>query len=72
MEKYVKAATLDNDFEAQILKSILEERAIPHYFKSFYDSAYDGLFQRSGGWGAVFAPENFVGEIVALLEDIRR
>jgi len=59
MEQYSKIAILENEFEAQILQSILEEREIPHYLKSFHDIAYDGLFQRSMGWGVIFAPQEY-------------
>lgn len=69
--QYSRIAILENEFEAQILKSILEERQIPHYIKSFYDIAYDGLFQRSQGWGAVFAAEQYKEEIEHIIDDIR-
>jgi hypothetical protein len=72
MEQYAKIATLENVFEAQILQSILSERGIEHYLKSFYDVAYDGLFQRSLGWGAIFAPEAYEKEILEIIEDIRK
>jgi hypothetical protein len=72
MENYTKVATLENEFEAQIVKSILEEREIPHYVKSFYDVAYDGLYQKSQGWGAVFAPIEYRNEIVEIVGDVRK
>ena len=71
MENYKKITILENEFEAQILQSILTERGITHYIKSFYDIAYDGLFQRSGGWGAIFAAEQDEAEIIEVLAAIR-
>lgn len=71
MEQYTKVAILENEFEAQILTSILKERGILHYIKSFYDIAYDGLYQRSYGWGVVFAAKESKKEIVEVLADIR-
>lgn len=72
MEHYKKIAVLENEFEAQLLQSVLDEREIDHYLKSFHDIAYDGLFQKSFGWGAIFAPEAYETEILEILEDIRK
>ena len=71
MEQYHRIAILENEFEAQILQSILEEQGIPHYFKSFYDLAYDGLFQRNLGWAAVFSPAEYEQEILMIIKSIR-
>lgn len=71
MENFQKIAILENEFEAQLLKSILIEREIAHYIKSFYDIAYDGLFQKSNGWGAVFAAAQDEAEIIRVLFEIR-
>ncbi len=71
-EDYIKVAVLDNDFEAQLLESILKERNIPHLLISYYDTAFDGLYQTQKGWGHVRSPEQYSGEIKELLSDIRR
>ena len=71
MDAYVKVATLDNDIEAQLLHSILTERDIPHMMRSYYDTAYDGLFQTQKGWGYVSAPKNYHEEILEIISDIR-
>ncbi len=70
--EYIRIATIEDEFEAQILASILAERQIKHYLKSFHDSAYDGLFQRNYGWGALFAPKDNEQEILEIIEDIRK
>ncbi len=70
--EYIKIATIEDEFEAQILASILTERQIEHYLKSFHDSAYDGLFQRNYGWGALFATKDKEQEILEIIEDIRK
>ena len=54
-----------------VLAAVLNERQIPHLFKSYYDVAYDGLFQSQKGWGAVFAPPAFRAEIVEALSSLR-
>ncbi len=72
MEGYRKIATLENEFEAQLLESTLMERNIPHMLRSYYDTAFDGLFQTQKGWGYVSAPEEYVDEIKEILSDLRQ
>jgi len=72
MDDYVKVIVLDNDIEAQLLDSILEERDIPHLMVSYHDTAYDGLFQTQKGWGHVSAPAPFKQEILEILDAVRR
>ena len=72
MNELVKVAELENEFEAQILAGVLTERNIPHLLKSYYDSAYDGLFQGQKGWGAVLAPEDFRAEIKEIIDSLRK
>lgn len=71
MDDYVKAATLDNLFEAQRLSLELDEKGIPYALKSYHDSAYNGLFQAHLGWGTVLSPREYAGLINQLLEQIR-
>jgi hypothetical protein len=72
MEEYVKVTVLDNEIEAQLLDSILDERDIPHLMVSYHDTAYDGLFQTQKGWGHVSAPTPFKQEILEILDEVRR
>lgn len=71
MEDYVKIVTLENEIEAGLVDSILSERKIPHLMRSYYDTAYDGLFQAQKGWGYVAAPESYDVEIKEILYDLR-
>jgi hypothetical protein len=71
MDAYVKVASLDNDIEAQLLHSILTERDIPHIMRTYYDTAYDGLFQTQKGWGFVSAPKDYHDEILEIIADVR-
>lgn len=71
MASFRNIAVLENEFEAQLLQAILTERNIEHYFKSFYDIAYDGLFQKSHGWGMVLAPKECEQEILEVIAAIR-
>ena len=72
MEDYAKVAVLDNEIEAQLLDSILEQRDIPHLMVSYHDTAYDGLFQTQKGWGHVSAPATFKQEILEILLELRK
>jgi hypothetical protein len=71
MEDYIKILTLENEIEAQLLESALKERNIPHVMRSYYDTAFDGLYQTQKGWGFVSAPVSFKHEIKEILSDLR-
>ena len=71
MEEYKKAATLENEIESQLLDSILNERNIPHRITSYYDTAYDGLYQTQKGWGYISAPKSYLKEIQEIISTIR-
>jgi len=71
-EVYVKVNILENEIEAQLLDSILNERNIPHHIQSYYDTAFDGLFQAQKGWGYVSCPRVWSEEIEIILFDIRQ
>jgi hypothetical protein len=72
MTRHKKILVLENDVEASLMESILNERKIPHIIKSYRDSAYDGLYQHQKGWGYVEAPETFEDEIKAIYRDLAR
>jgi len=71
-EVYVKVDILENEIEAQLLDSILNERNIPHHIQSYYDTAFDGLFQTQKGWGYVSCPRLWSEEIEIILFEIRQ
>lgn len=47
----------ENEAEANVIKSVLEEHGIYAEIKSFRDTAYDGLFQAQYGWGLILVAE---------------
>ena len=67
----VKIAVLENAIEAQLISSILDQRGILHRLQSYYDTAYDGLFQMQKGWGKLYASKSRRKEILHLIEDVR-
>lgn len=71
MENFVKVVVIENQFEAQVLESILEERGIPYFLKTYDDVAYGNLYQLHRGWGQLTAPERFKDEIVEIVNDLR-
>lgn len=71
MDDYTKVTLLDNEFEAQLLDSVLTERGVPHLLRSYHDTAFDGLFQAQKGWGYVSAPPACHKEILEIVDDIR-
>jgi hypothetical protein len=70
MEEFTKILVLENEIEARLLDSVLSERNIPHRIRSYYDSAYDGIFQAQKGWGIVLAPLQFQEEIELIYQDL--
>jgi hypothetical protein len=71
MDDYTKVILLDNEFEAQLVDSVLTERDVPHLLRSYHDTAFDGLFQVQKGWGHVSAPLAYHKEILEIVDDIR-
>jgi hypothetical protein len=62
----VKILVFNNEFEANHLNEILNEKEIPHIIKSYHDSAYDGLWQTQSGWGHLEAQEESREEILQI------
>ena len=71
-DRYEKIVILNNEVEARLLESILQESNIPYLLKSYHDSAYDGLWQTQMGWGHVEAPSEYKEEILRLYKDITK
>jgi len=69
--QFIKIAILENAIEAQLIGSILGQRDIPHRLRSYYDTAYDGLFQLQKGWGNLYAPQSYKQEILQVIADVR-
>jgi hypothetical protein len=70
MDKYKKIVVLQNALEARLMESVLKDRRIPHRIRSYHDSALDGLFQVTKGWGHVEAPKEYEDQIKAIHSDL--
>lgn len=71
MNEIIRVAILENEVEASLLGSLLEQEDIPHTIQSFHDSAYDGIFQAQRGWGCILAPADCRDHILAVLDELR-
>ncbi len=69
---FAKVATLENEFEAEIIKDALEKEKIPTMIRSFRDTAYDGIYILQKGWGNVLVPEEFREEAEKIVNAIKR
>jgi hypothetical protein len=70
MEEFKKIIVLENEIEARLIDSVLNERNIPHRVRSYHDSAYDGIFQTQKGWGVVLAPPEYEEEVLSIYQDL--
>lgn len=61
----------ENQAEANVIKSVLEENEIVAEIKSFHDTAYDGLFQSQYGWGQILVSEEDFAEAERIVEEWR-
>jgi hypothetical protein len=61
----------ENEAEANVIKSVLEEHGIYAEIKSFHDTAYDGLFQSQYGWGLIRVAEEDLPEAQRIIEEWR-
>ncbi len=58
-EFFIKVSTLENRFEAELIRDALEKEQIPTMIRSFHDTAYNGIYILQKGWGNVLVPEEF-------------
>ena len=70
-QRFIRIVILENAIEAQLVRSILDQHQIPHRIRSFYDTAYNGLFQMQKGWGELTAPVSYKQEILDIVKDIQ-
>jgi hypothetical protein len=68
--KFVSVRAAENALEADRLKVALEQAGIPVLLRSFYDTAYDGIFVAQKGWGHVLVPESQKEEAEKIVADL--
>jgi len=67
---YKKIVELDNEAEAGFIEAELKKREIPHNIRSYFDVAFDGIFQMQKGWGVIEAPVKYEKEIKKIYKDL--
>lgn len=70
VKKRPNVIPIDREIDAEYLKSVLEDRQIPHTFVSYFDTAYAGIFQLQNGWGHVEVPMEYVEEVKKLYQEV--
>jgi hypothetical protein len=70
-EVFIKIGTLENQFEADMVKSAFTREGIPVIIRSFHDTAYDGIFIPQKGWGVVLVPTEQKERATGLLEELK-
>ena len=70
MKSFVRVAVIENEVQANFLEAVLNDRGIPHQFRSYHDLVYDGLFQNTKGWGHIDAPKEYEEEILEIISEI--
>ena len=72
MEDLERIVDLDNEIIARLMESILFERGIPHILRTYQDSAYDGLWAYTQGWGCIEASPEYREQIIQIYNDIKK
>ena len=66
-----KILVLENEMEAQIMKSILEDKDIPFVIHSYYDKAYNGIFTMQKGWGHIESEPKYKDQIIDIYNEVQ-
>ncbi len=69
-EPFITICYLDDQFQANLLCLELDKKQIPYYLQSFYDEAYQNIFQLQKGWGKLEAPASCQAEILEILAEL--
>lgn len=72
MEDLERIVDLDNEIIARLMESILLERKIPHILRTYHDSAYDGLWAFTQGWGCIEAAPEYREKIMQIYNDLKK
>ncbi len=62
---------LNDEVEANLMDSILNEEGIPHFLKSYTMPAYEGLKTYKDSWGHIDAPKQYLPRIRTILREMR-
>ena len=72
MDEFVKILDLNNEFEAERIREILEEKNIPYGIVPVSDSVFVSIEMLENGFGYLEAPGIYREEILAIFAEITR
>jgi hypothetical protein len=70
-EVFVKVATVENKFEADVLTNTLKKESIPVMVRSFHDTAYNGIYIPQKGWGIILVPAEYKDKAEELIASVK-
>ncbi len=70
-EVFIKVATVDNTFEADVITNALRKECVPVMVRSYQDTAYDGIFIPQKGWGTIMVPIEFREQAEEIIRAIK-
>lgn len=71
-EIFVKVWTVENQFEADIIKDALEHEKITVMVRSFHDTSFDGIYMAGKGWGVIMVPEDQKDKAMEIIEALKK
>jgi hypothetical protein len=69
-EVFAKVKTVENQFEADVIKDALKKEDIPVLVRSFSDTSFNGIFIPQKGWGVIFVPEEHREKAKEIIESL--
>jgi methionyl-tRNA synthetase len=69
-EFFVRVKTVEDRFEADIIKDALEKENVPVLVRSFQDTSFDGIFIPQKGWGIILVPEEHRDKAKYIIESL--
>jgi hypothetical protein len=71
MDETIRVCQVEDESEANLICSVLDEKEIPYVLKTMRDSVYDGIYVAQGPWGFIEAPDKYFEQIDQIVKDIR-
>lgn len=69
-EVFVRIKTVENQFEADVIRDALEKENIPVLVRSFADTSFDGIYVAQKGWGMIEVPEEYAARAHEVVESL--
>lgn len=69
-EPLAKVFVLEGPVQGKLVEQILEQEGIPFLLQSHQDTAYDGLFTATRGWGMVITREQDAAQALGTIEAV--